>query len=242
MRAARLERSDEPSLSGAARIARQHALRSCSRTCMTRGGGSIRPDGLYHIISRFVGNEWFMATDLERHAYRALLGFYVPQTDWSLLAYALMSSHIHLAVIAGRMSLATWMRPMHSEFAGWLNSRLDRIGGMFVKGPNVGEVRRDGAAPLLHYIHGNPVRAGVIARPEDSDWTSHGAYVGTARQPDWLDVETGLAVAGFGSGDEYAAWAEATRVSKENLQALAVEPSPARGRRPKPAAENAKPA
>ena len=84
---------------------------------MARGGGTVRPGGIYHVISRFVAKEWFMDSDRERKAYRALLEEAFDGTDWRCFAYALMSSHIHLALVAGFAPLASWLRRMHTVFA-----------------------------------------------------------------------------------------------------------------------------
>ena len=34
-------------------------------------------------------------------------------------------------------------------------------------------------AELVRYIHLNPVRAGIVKRPEDYKWSGHNAYLGT---------------------------------------------------------------
>ncbi len=194
---------------------------------MARGGGSIRPDGVYHIISRFVGKQWFMKGETERRAYLSLLGLSIVETDWRLIAYALMSSHLHLAFVTGVTRLATWMQPMHTEFANWLNGRLERIGSIFVKGPNVVAYRPEGTAKLIQYIHSNPVRARVVAHPGDSDWTSYRAYAGTAPRQAWLDVETGLELAGAAASPD---WLNVTSVTKEEVDEMRLVPKPRPGR------------
>ena len=45
---------------------------------------------------------------------------------------------------------------------------------------------------LIRYIHLNPVRAGIVSRPEDYPWTSHCDYLNEAHTP-WLTVEWALA-------------------------------------------------
>src|SRR5690349_742009 len=108
---------------------------------MARGGGSIQPGGVYHVISRFVAKQWFIEGEHERRVYLEMLGTALGETDWRLLSYALMSSHIHLAFVAGSTPLATWMRSVHTQFAQWVNKRHERIGAVFVKGPNVIDLR-----------------------------------------------------------------------------------------------------
>jgi hypothetical protein len=197
---------------------------------MARGGGSAQAGVVYHLISRFVAKEWFIESEVERRMYLSLLGTALAETDWTCFSFAVMSSHIHLGLVAGSDRLAAWLRPMHTVYANWLNVRRDRIGAVFVKGPNFITVPPDQCARLVNYIHYNPVRAGVVAHPEDSDWTSHRAYVSAGRTPSWLAVEAGLALCGFADGADFQCWASRNPVSRDSLIASGAMPKLGRGR------------
>ena len=130
---------------------------------MARGGASIEHGTVQHIIPRFVAKEWFIESALERNVYLSLLSGALENSDWRCFSFAVMSSHIHLGVIAGHETLASWLRPMHTHFAHRMNEQRGRIGAVFVRGPNVVAVQPDGVSRLINYIHNNPVRAGVVA-------------------------------------------------------------------------------
>lgn len=159
------------------------------------------PNVVYHLISRFVGNAWFIHEE-ERRQYLRLLGLALEDTDWRCLSYAIMSSHIHLGMIAGSQPPASWIREVHSPFAEMINEKHERIGAVFVRGPKEYGVRDDFVAKLIAYIHNNPVRAGVVRNARDSDWTSHAAYVGLGDTPPWLHVSEGLARCGLSSPED----------------------------------------
>jgi REP-associated tyrosine transposase len=186
---------------------------------------------IYHVISRFVGRQWFINSDEERRGYLSALGLHLAQTDWRCFAYAIMSNHIHLALLAGAMSLASWIRRPHNEFAQWINERSDRIGAVFVRGPNLVTVLPEGAARLIGYIHCNPVRAGLASQPAGSTWTSHRAYLGLTHRPPWLDVDLGLELAGFRTADTFDTWIRDAQLDRSALDAVCVKPpSRPRGR------------
>ena len=187
-----------------------------------RGGGSIRAGGIYHIISRFTARDWFIESRVERRRYLSLLGAAIVATDWRCFAYAIMSSHIHLAFVAGAVPLADWMRPMHTDFANWINAKRERIGAVFVKGPNVIEFQAHGTAQLVNYIHQNPVRAGVTPAARDCDWTSHRAYAGLAEQPRWLDIDAGLMFSDFDRA-QFCDWTEMNPARRDDLGACVVQ-------------------
>lgn len=155
------------------------------------------PATCHHIISRFVDREWFFREHEERANYLRLLGRAVLQSDWLCLAYALMSNHIHLALIAGSSTLDSWIRRVNGPFARWMNLRYGRIGPMFAHRPKSPAVDSSDEGRVIAYIHNNPVNAGVVSRARDSDWTSHAAYAGFVEPPRWLAHEVGLARSGY---------------------------------------------
>ncbi len=151
-------------------------------------------------------------------------------SDWRCFSFAIMSNHIHLGLLAGKDSLASWMRPAHTRFAQWINEQRERIGAVFVRGPNIISVRMEGVARLIAYIHRNPVRAGVVGSPADSDWTSHRAYLGLSYKPSWLDVSLGLELSGFSSGGDLDSWVSGTAVTRDDLEAMRTDPIRPAGR------------
>jgi len=195
-----------------------------------RGGSKAKPGQIFHSISDFVGKEWFIETEVERQLYRNVLGLYLPETDWRCFSFAIMSNHVHLGLVAGEQPLADWLRPMHSAFATWINQRRGRNGAVFVRGPEFVAYTRDGVAAMIDYIHNNPVRAGVVRNPRDSDWSSHPIYCGLENRPSWLDVELGLELAGCANAEALEAWMRAKRTKREDLDSYRVTPRKRRGR------------
>jgi REP element-mobilizing transposase RayT len=152
---------------------------------------------VYHLISRFVDRDWFITNERERSYYLDLFGRAIAKSDWRCIGYGVMSNHIHHSVVAGKQTLASWLRRAHSPFADFMNKEHDRIGPLFVRGPRALETAPQDVARLVAYIHNNPVRANVVASAAASTWTSHRAYLGLVKPPRWLDVDLGLRLCGF---------------------------------------------
>lgn len=165
-----------------------------------------------------------MRTDGHRQAYLQLLERGLGLTDWRCFAFAVMSSHIHLALVAGQSALADWLREVHGPFAEMINEQRERIGAVFARGPKLIEVRPDGVGRLVSYIHHNPVRAGVVGSPGDSSWTSHRYFAGSVRSPPWLDVALGTQLAGYRNPADLAAWIDAVAIERTDLDAVSVRP------------------
>ena len=167
----------------------------------------VATGAVHHVISRFVDRSWELEGDLERDAYLARLEHALARTDWVLLAYALMSSHVHLALEAGAGSLGSWTKSVNSATARWLNARHGRLGPVFADRPYVEAVDDCRVPYLLAYVHNNPVRARVVASADESSWTSHRAYLGLAPARAGLAVDRGLSRAGSaGDASAFDAW------------------------------------
>ena len=162
---------------------------------------------VYHVIWRFVDRRWFMQDSAERGVYLQFLGSALDKSDWRCLAYALMSSHIHFAMLAGSQALASWSRRVHSPFAAWMNEQHGRLGPVFAQSAKDHAIVPAKEAHLLAYIHNNPVRASVASTARESGWTSHRAYIGYETAPRWLHVDEGLARIGM-SADDFGSWVD----------------------------------
>jgi len=114
-----------------------------------------------------------------------------------VLCYALMPNHFHLMVRTPRANLGESMRFLLSRYGYWLNRTRGWDGSVF-RGRYKNRVVSDDVywKYLLAYIHLNPVRGGLVMRPDQANWTSHGAYVGRDDRPSWLDVREMLELFG----------------------------------------------
>jgi putative transposase len=166
---------------------------------MPRSARLEAPGAAHHLISRFVNKAFRLTGDSVRSAYLARVSRVVEHTDWRPLSYCLMSSHIHWVALGGFCPSCTFIQPLHSGFAGWLNREQGTLGPVFAERHRSDICSEGTLAGLLAYVHNNPVRAGVVADPADTDWSSHRAYLGLVTAPPWLDVERGLAMCGFSS-------------------------------------------
>jgi len=85
-----------------------------------------------------VNREFRLSCADERHEYLRRLSRALETSDWKLLSYALMSSHIHKGYIAGRERFEDLTKRAHSPFALWLNKRQRRLGHVFAPFSSLG--------------------------------------------------------------------------------------------------------
>jgi len=85
----------------------------------------------------------------------------------------------------GQVPLEKVFGPLHTSYAAYYRLRYGGLGAVFADRPANHDVNPATIAYLLAYIHMNPVRAGIVRRPEDSTWTSHRAYLRIDEAPSW---------------------------------------------------------
>lgn len=91
-----------------------------------------------------------------------------------LFAYCLMPNHFHLLVEVGRYPLSSIMQQLLTAYCKYYNFRHERTGHVFQS--RFKAILCDRHAyllELLRYIHLNPVRAGIIERPEQWPYSGH---------------------------------------------------------------------
>ena len=120
----------------------------------------------------------------DREMYLHLLSRNLGPARVRVLAYALMTNHIHAVVIPERAdSLALLFRRVHGRYAQYVNTRRGRSGhlwqGRFYSCP------LDGAhlGTAIRYVEENPARAGMVERPGDYRWSSAAVHFGLRADP-----------------------------------------------------------
>lgn len=168
------------------------------------------PGGLYHVIFRGNGGQDVFLTAADRYRFYLLLQEGTHRFGYRVHAFCLMTNHIHLAVQIGEIPLSRGMQNLSFRYTRWINRRENRTGHLFQG--RYKAVLVDGDSYLLElvrYIHLNPVRAGLVASPEEYPWGSHRAYLGRETLP-WLTTDWLLA--SFGEQVDRARAAYATFV------------------------------
>jgi hypothetical protein len=97
-----------------------------------------------------------------------------------------MTNHYHLLIETPHGNLSQIMKHINSSYTTYYNVKRKRAGHLLQGRYKAILVDGDAyATELSRYIHLNPVRAGIVAVPEDYPWMSYRYYTGE-KAPDWL--------------------------------------------------------
>jgi len=135
-----------------------------------------------HVVQRGNNRNACFADAADRLVYLAMLGDLCGKTGCAIHAYVLMTNHVHLLMTPqSAVAPSRLMQRLGMRYAAYSNRRHDRTGTLWEGRFRAAPVTSDKYVLACHrYIELNPVRAGMVLRPEDYSWSSHLANIGMA--------------------------------------------------------------
>lgn len=146
--------------------------------------------GVYHVTSRGDRREDIYRSDEDRAAWLAVLGQACARFNWRCHAWCQMTNHFHLVLETPDANLSQGMRQLNGVYTQQFNRSHALVGHLFQGRFKAILVERETyLLELTRYVVLNPVRAGMVARPDDWPWSSYRAMVGAAPTPEWLETD-----------------------------------------------------
>jgi len=148
-------------------------------------------DEWYHVYNRGINSQMIFFTE-ENYLYflRKLRKCFQVHAD--IIAYCLMPNHFHILVhtdsqiLQTKPSLNQKIGNMLSSYTRAINRQENRSGSLFQAGTKAKLLTssRTDNYPLIcfHYIHQNPLRAGLVSQLEDWPYSSY---------PDYAEIRSG---------------------------------------------------
>lgn len=142
----------------------------------------------YHVMNRGGARQKIFCSDKDYQLFLDLLEESVDLWDIRIHAFSLLPNHYHLMIETPHGNLSRAMRHIDGVYTQRFNRSWKRDGHLFRGRYKSLLVEEDAyLVELLRYIHLNPVRAGLVRRPQDDPWTSHGVYLGR-KGFEWLST------------------------------------------------------
>ena len=134
----------------------------------------------YHVVVKGADNQLLFEDPKDYQKYMALLEYYKERCEFELLAYCLMSNHVHLLLRhAADSSLEGIFRHLNTAYSTWFNMKYKRT-GYVQDGRYYSEPVEDNRYLIsaLRYIHFNPTKAGLETAPGVAyPWSSYYEYI-----------------------------------------------------------------
>jgi REP element-mobilizing transposase RayT len=135
------------------------------------------PGAAYHVMARGVDGRDIFVDDDDRRIFIGKFRTICGQHSARVIAYCLMGNHFHLAIQVADAPLSTIMHRILTSYAAAFNHHRHRSGHLFqarYKSCLCGDDSY--LVTLIHYIHLNPVRAGLVRHPSQWPWSSYSEH------------------------------------------------------------------
>lgn len=132
----------------------------------------------YHITSRGDDRKRIFISEYDYHKFLDYLLQAKKKYNFYLYAYVLMNNHYHLLIETTKPNISKIMQNVNSAYTTYYNIKRHKHGHVFQGRYKSILVDKDSyLLELTRYIHLNPVRAGMVKKPEEYKWSSYGGYL-----------------------------------------------------------------
>ena len=160
--------------------------------------------GIYHVIVRGINQQDIFHDEEDFKKYIRVLKKAGSETDAEILGYCLMTNHVHLLLKENNDNLSKYMKSLQVSYVYWYNSKYERCGHLFQDRFKSEAVENDAyLLTVIRYIHNNPVKAGIVKKPEQYLWSSCANYYG-AEMTSLKKIDTKLILGIFSNQKETA--------------------------------------
>lgn len=143
------------------------------------------PEQLYHIYNRGNNSQLIFYSEKNYLFFIKKLRVHLSK-HLEILAYTLMPNHFHLLVSTKRnfdqKAYSNDLRVLLSSYTRAINKQERRTGSLFQQNTKSKSLRvdQDGNYPFtcFHYIHQNPMKAGMVVKMEDWSYSSFLDFIG----------------------------------------------------------------
>jgi len=133
----------------------------------------------HHITQRGNRRDDVFFIDEDYQIYLEWLHHYCRKHQLEILAYCLMTNHIHLVTVPSDVnSMQRVLKPLHMRYAQRIN-RIRKWNGHFWQGRYFSSPLDDRYMwAVIRYVELNPVRARMVTKAEDYRWSSAASHCG----------------------------------------------------------------
>ncbi len=151
---------------------------------MARYARQASKTGIYHIMVRGINGQSIFHDEDDYKRYLETLSRISEEGEAQVLGYCLMSNHVHLLIHEIKDNISLIMKRLGGSYAYWYNWKYERKGYVFQDRFKSENVEDDSyLKTVIRYIHQNPVKAGIIEKPEAYPWSSCRVYFGDKDYP-----------------------------------------------------------
>ncbi len=139
------------------------------------------PNSYYHVTLRGNRRETIFREDMDYWILLKIIMDTIKQykNQFYINCFCFMTNHIHLLLYIKEENISLIMNRINSMYTRYFNKKYGLNGHLFEGRFNSEIISNDSyLLEVSRYIHLNPVRANIVSRPEDYNFSSYKMYIG----------------------------------------------------------------
>lgn len=146
---------------------------------MSRQARKLSSTGFYHVVFRGINHQHIFEESSDYEYFLQILRQLKLDMAFELHAYCLMSNHVHLLLREKQLGdISRIMKRLLTKYVMYFNRRYERSGALVASRYKSTPVEVDEYfIPLQRYIHQNPLKAGLVSKPEDYAFSSYYDFI-----------------------------------------------------------------
>jgi len=132
-------------------------------------------NGFVHNMVQGINREYIFEDDIQKDKYLRLIKKYSEKYNILIVAYCIMDNHAHLLKYADDIkNISLFMKEVNTEYAVYYNKSKNRVGYVFRNRFSSKPIyNQDYLLKCIKYIHMNPVKAEIVQKEEDYNFSSY---------------------------------------------------------------------
>ncbi len=146
---------------------------------MPRRARIVLPGYFHHVTQRGNYQQNVFLSNQDRAVYLKYIDENAQKYGLNIYAFCLMDNHVHFIVTPiSKDSLSNTFRVAHQRYALYVNKRGRQLGHLWQSRFYSCILLGEHIARAIRYVERNPVRAGLVNKPEDFLWSSARSHFG----------------------------------------------------------------
>jgi len=146
---------------------------------MGRQARKMSGTGFYHVVFRGINRQNLFEEESDYLYLLQMLQQLKSEMLFEIHGYCLMSNHVHMLIKEKQLGdISLIMKRLLTKYSMYFNRKYQRSGALIASRYKSEPIEVDEYfIPLLRYIHQNPLKAGLVEKIEDYDYSSFREYL-----------------------------------------------------------------
>ena len=154
---------------------------------MARTARMYLETSFFHVMVEGINKEFIFNNERYIKRYLQIVNKHEKELNIQIIAYCIMNNHSHFLINTEEISsLSKFMQKINSEYARYYNYMEGRVGYVFrdrYKSEPILDKRQ--LLQCIKYIHRNPVKANMVAKEEEYQYSSYNYYIKMMKHNDY---------------------------------------------------------